>query len=192
MLTLDRVCFSYEKKPVFTDFSMHLEKGEVLAVMGASGCGKTTLLRLAAGLEKPQSGKIICQAKRISVVFQEPRLLPWQNVRDNLLVVSASPQQDRERIPALLEAVGLSGCEKMFPDELSGGMRSRVALARALLADGDLFLLDEPFSALDHATKECITEYLRKYFSERGTSALLITHHKEDAERLATRFLMLS
>ena len=192
MLILDRVCFAYEKKPIFTDFSMHLEKGEILAVMGPSGCGKTTLLRLAAGLEKPQRGKLLCHAERISVVFQEPRLFPWLNVRENLLAVSPRPKADEKRIPELLETVGLSGCESMLPEELSGGMKSRVSLARALLTDGDLFLLDEPFSALDSATKERITERLRSHFSARGTSALLITHHAEDAERLANRFLVLS
>ena len=123
MILFDKVSFSYGEKEVLRELSFRLETGELLAVMGESGCGKTTLLHLTAGLRVPQMGEIRSDHTRVSVAFQEPRLFPWLTVRENLL--SALPQSERrageERLSALLAEMGLSGVEGLYPRELSGG-----------------------------------------------------------------------
>ena len=193
MIFFDKVSFSYGEKEVLRELSFRLETGELLAVMGESGCGKTTLLHLAAGLRVPQTGKIRSDHTRVSVAFQEPRLFPWLTVRENLL--SALPQSERrageERLSALLTEMGLSGVEGLYPRELSGGMKSRVSLARALLYGGDLLLLDEPFSALDEEMRQELATRLRKQLKDTGKTAILVTHLRAEAEAFADRVLRL-
>jgi NitT/TauT family transport system ATP-binding protein len=178
---------------VLRELSFCLETGELLAVMGESGCGKTTLLHLAAGLQEPQTGEIRSDHARVSIAFQEPRLFPWLTVRENLL--SALPQSERrageERLSALLSEMGLSDVEGLYPRELSGGMKSRVSLARALLYGGDLLLLDEPFSALDEEMRQELATRLRKQLKKEGKTAILVTHLRAEAEAFADRILRL-
>lgn len=190
MLEFQNISFSYEKKQIFDNFSFHLKKGETVALMGASGCGKTTLLSLAAALIKPTKGEIRSSATRISYVFQEPRLFPWLTVEENLRAVIREDTSD-EKIAVILNTLGLSDCAQLYPQELSGGMKSRVSLARALIFDGDLFLLDEPFAALDEELRHSIGQFLKQHFHEKGVSAILVTHQLNDAERLADRILYL-
>lgn len=193
MILFDKVSFSYGEKEVLRELSFRLETGELLAVMGESGCGKTTLLHLAAGLRVPKTGEIRSDHTRVSVAFQEPRLFPWLTVRENLL--SALPQSERrageERLSALLTEMGLSGVEGLYPRELSGGMKSRVSLARALLYGGDLLLLDEPFSALDEEMRQELATRLRKQLKDTGKTAILVTHLRAEAEAFADRVLRL-
>lgn len=191
MLEFSNVSFAYEKKEVLKDFSFRLADGEIVAVMGPSGNGKTTLLRLAAGLEKPNGGSISSNAQKISCVFQEPRLFPWLTVADNLCAVLEKGADTDARISEVLEAVGLSGAKDLYPDELSGGMKSRVALARALLYGGDLYLLDEPFAALDEALRERLSALLREHIKKNGASAILVTHQSTEAEAIADRVVSL-
>lgn len=190
MLEFKNVSFSYEKKQVLDCFSFKLEKGETVALMGPSGCGKTTLLSLAAGLKKPSRGEILTTASRIACVFQEPRLFPWLTVEKNLRAVCRE-EPTNDKIFEILNAVGLSDCIKLYPNELSGGMKSRVSLARALIWGGDLFLLDEPFAALDEELRTSVCQFLKQYFHEKGASALFVTHQLSDAQRLADRILYL-
>ncbi|MBQ2248768.1 MAG: ATP-binding cassette domain-containing protein [Clostridia bacterium] len=193
MIRFDQVSFSYGDKEVLRELSFCLETGELLAVMGESGCGKTTLLHLAAGLQGPQTGEIRSDHARVSVAFQEPRLFPWLTVRENLL--SALPQSERrageERLSALLAEMGLSDVEGLYPRELSGGMKSRVSLARALLYGGDLLLLDEPFSALDEEMRQELATRLRRELKKEGKTAILVTHLRAEAEAFADRILRL-
>ena len=193
MIRFDQVSFSYGDKEVLRELSFCLETGELLAVMGESGCGKTTLLHLAAGLQGPQTGEIRSDHARVSIAFQEPRLFPWLTVRENLL--SALPQSERrageERLSALLAEMGLSDVEGLYPRELSGGMKSRVSLARALLYGGDLLLLDEPFSALDEEMRQELATRLRKQLKKEGKTAILVTHLRAEAEAFADRILRL-
>ena len=190
MLRWNQIFFSYPNRPVITDFSEEIRDGEILGVMGPSGCGKSTLLSLTAGLLQPMQGQIQTNATRLSVVFQEPRLLPWYTVRENLLAVL--PMKDREeRIRRALAAVELTGNESLRPDELSGGMKSRVAIARAIAFGGDLYLLDEPFAALNTELKARISAYLKELIQKSGASMMLVTHQKEDADVLADRILTL-
>lgn len=191
MLTFDRVSFSYRAgQPVLNDLSFHLPPRGRMSIMGPSGCGKSTLLALAAGLQKPTGGRILCNAKRIACIFQEPRLFPWLTVADNLAVIL--PRPDPVAIAGVLEQVGLSGCAGLYPNELSGGMKIRVALARGLLYGGDLYLLDEPFSALDPALRHRLTCLLDAHLERSGAAALLVTHQREDATRFGGRIQWLT
>lgn len=190
MLEFDRVSFSYKKNaPVLRDLSFRLEDGEILTVMGESGCGKSTLLSLAAGLLTPSSGRVVCHAARVACAFQEPRLFPWLTVAQNLSAVL--PKPDPRAIARVLREAELTDCASLYPDELSGGMKSRVSLARALLYGGDLFLLDEPFSALDADLRRRLSDRLGAHLKQSGASLLLVTHQKEDADRLGGRLLRL-
>lgn len=192
MLEFQNVSFSYVKgKTVLNDLSFSLGEGEILAVMGRSGGGKSTLLSLAGGLLKPSAGIILRKAERPAFCFQEPRLFPWLNVRENLAAVLPKSPENEGRIAEMLSDVGLADAGELYPDELSGGMKIRVSLARALLWGGDLFLFDEPFSALDEETKARLIPFARERVRAAGASAILVTHVKEDAERFADRILVL-
>ena len=192
MLNLCDLSFSYGDKTVLEHFSLSVKPGEIVAVMGASGCGKSTLLNLIAGLKKPTAGTVECHATRISYAFQEPRLFPWLTVEENLLaVLGARDDAAVELVDATLATVGLSDAKKLFPSELSGGMKSRVSLARALVYGGDLFLLDEPFSALDESLRQSLADALRTEFKKRGTTAIFVTHSLAEAEAMADRIITL-
>lgn len=191
MLKIETLSFSYGKTKVLQDLNLSLEPGELLSVMGPSGCGKSTLLHLIAGLRRPFGGTLTVSAKQISYVFQEPRLFPWLTVAENLAAVLPDPKQSNGRIEEVLERVGLADAKGLYPKELSGGMKIRVSLARALLWGGDLFLLDEPFSALDEELRTRLTCELRDYFKQNGISAILVTHQSTDAEIFADRILRL-
>lgn len=192
MLEFRNVFFSYENKPVLQDFSFTLRDKEILAVMGPSGCGKSTLLSLASGLLRPDKGFVISSFDRISFVFQEPRLFPWFTVKENLMTV-LKKEENKERIIAeVLQTVELAECADLYPDELSGGMKSRVSIARALAFGGDLFLLDEPFSALDEDLRGRLSGKLRDFFKSHGAAGIFVTHHAPDAKALADRILYLS
>ena len=191
MLEFQNVCFAYGKKQVLTDLSFTLSDGEILAVMGESGCGKSTLLQLVAGFLKPKSGIILNQACKISYAFQEPRLFPWLTVTENLRAVLSDKDTADSRIADALDAVSLSDAAHLYPDELSGGMKSRASLARALAYGGDLYLLDEPFAALNEELRAELSIKLRERIRQSGASAILVTHQRADAELMADRILAL-
>ena len=158
--------------------------------MGPSGCGKTTILQLLAGLIQPTSGTVRCSAKNIAYVFQEPRLLPWRTVLDNIQLARANNQIAPRRAPeAWLDEVGLTDCGNKFPNELSGGMRQRVSIARALYCDSELLLMDEPFQGLDHEIKTHIMETIRRSRSDSNMLTLLVTHHIDEALDIANMIL---
>ncbi|WP_374368478.1 ABC transporter ATP-binding protein [Dongia sp.] len=167
--------------------------GELLGLVGPSGCGKTTLLRIIAGLDQGFGGTLTWtsgERPKTAMVFQEPRLVPWLSLLDNLLLVT--DQARRAEAMALLAEVGLAGHETAFPAQLSGGMQRRAALARALLADPDLLLLDEPFISLDGASAAQMRRLLTTYWQKRGITILLVTHDLPEAIELATRIVTLS
>ena len=192
MLKITDLTFAFGKKQIFENFSLTLEKGEILAVMAPSGYGKTTLLGLIAGLLKPQKGEIVNTFEKIAYVFQEPRLFPWLTVKENLLaVIDEKNESAAKTVAECLALVGLSDSLDKYPSELSGGMKSRVSLARALAYGGDLFLLDEPFAALDEELRHTLTVKIKDYLRSRGASAILVTHNREDAEKISDRILTL-
>lgn len=182
------------------DVSVRATDGEILAILGGSGCGKTTLLRLVAGLDQASGGKISVGGEQItgthqtiSAVFQEPRLLPWLNVEQNIAFggqrLGASERQTRAK--ALLERVGLAGYGKRWPKDLSGGQQQRVAIARALIGHPGILLLDEPFSALDPFTRGSLHELLLALCAELKPTVLMVTHDVDEAAFLADRIVVM-
>jgi NitT/TauT family transport system ATP-binding protein len=170
--------------------------GEFVSVVGPSGCGKSTLLRLAAGLTKPTGGEIALRGERIGYVFQDATLLPWRTVAANVELVgelNGIPRaRRRQRARETLELVGLTGFEKQLPAHLSGGMRMRVSLARALALSPEIFLFDEPFGALDEITRLRMQDELQRLFQSQGFSGLFITHSVSEAVYLSTKVVVMS
>lgn len=177
MINLQNLTVRYDKKNVITDLSFSFESGKKYAIMGESGCGKTTLLNSIAGLIKHKSGEIIRSSEKISYVFQEPRLLPWLNILDNVTIVKDGSM---EKAKEILCKLGLSDALELFPDELSGGMKQRASIARALVYEPDILLLDEPFRALDDATRKYVADYIFENIKDK--LVIFVTHDKKDAD----------
>lgn len=181
---------SYGGLEVLGGVTFSVEKGEFVCLVGESGCGKTTLLKIIAGIEKVDSGEIEFEGGRIGFVFQDDRLLPWKSVYDNVLFAVRAAGGKEEAIRRALDLVGLSGFERYYPWQLSGGMRQRVGIARALAIQPDLLLMDEPFANLDAQTREKMQEDLLEIV--KGRTTLFVTHSIEEAVFLADRVIVLS
>lgn len=187
-------------KTVFKNVSLTIEPGEFVAFLGPSGCGKSTLLRLISQLESPTSGTIRhSQSSRSSIVFQEPRLLPWQSVKENVLLpahlgkASLSEKKLAEaqaKADQLLTQLGLAEFTDQFPQALSGGMKMRTALARALLLNPELLLLDEPLAALDEQTRAHLQMELRRLFEKSKMTFIFVTHSIREACFLAQKIFI--
>lgn len=175
-IVLKEVSKSYGGKQVLSNFSCTIPEGSVCAVMAPSGAGKTTLLRLILGLEKPDRGEVLGVPREKGVLFQEDRLCPRLSVLKNIRM--AVGKAGAEQAKALLDFLGLADCADQPAGQLSGGQARRAALARALLASGQLLALDEPFTGLDDAARLRAAEAIRAY--RRGRTLLLITHRQED------------
>ncbi|CCV59847.1 taurine transporter ATP-binding subunit [Yersinia enterocolitica] len=203
MLNVSGLWAEYQGKPALQDVSLQIASGQLVVVLGPSGCGKTTLLNLIAGFMEPSAGSITLDdipvhgpsAER-GVVFQHEGLLPWRDVVSNvefgLQLAGLSKQQRRTIALKILNQVGLAGFEHHYIWQLSGGMRQRVGIARALAVDPRLLLLDEPFGALDAFTREQMQELLLTIWRDTGKQILLITHDIEEAVFLASELLLLS
>ncbi|MDO4777550.1 MAG: ATP-binding cassette domain-containing protein [Cardiobacteriaceae bacterium] len=194
MLTLENLHYRRSGETIIEDLSLTLAPGRVACLFGASGCGKTTVLRLIAGLEDPDRGHIRHRAERLTYLFQEHRLLPWKNALDNVALVShADKKSAREQAHELLLALALKANDLgKYPHELSGGMRQRVALARALITDPDLLLMDEPFSALDSNLRRHLQQIICERTLSGRTSVVLVTHDTHEAIRMANDIYFLS
>ena len=187
MLELDRISVAFGGKAVLSDCSLSMKAGDRVALMGPSGCGKTTLLRVALSLQIPDAGIVRIKTRRLAAVFQEPRLLPWRTAAENVNAVLSDRAQTMPTALRWLEQMELSDASKLYPGELSGGMQQRVSLARALAAEPELLILDEPFKGLDaelyrrvlHLTGEAM----------QGAALLLATHSEEEARALGCRIL---
>ena len=176
---------------VLRDLAFTLNKGETGALIGPSGCGKTSLMRLIAGIDRKFDGEIRLPAgARLGMVFQEPRLLPWRSVEDNVRL--AAPAATDGALDSLFGALGLAAHRALFPGELSLGLARRVAIARAFAVEPDLLLLDEPFVSLDEALANKLRDELASLVAARHVTTLLVTHDIEEALRLANRIFLLS
>ena len=195
MLELSHVQVLFGQKPVLQDLSFTLQAGQRLGVLGPSGEGKSTLLRLVAGLIKPDSGQVWNEFRHPVLVFQQPRLLPWRSVLDNVQIPlraqGLSAAQAKERAMYWLGQVELADVAQSWPGELSGGMAQRVALARAFALQPDLLLLDEPFSALDPALRNSLAQVCLRCLEETGAALLYISHQPRELMRVADSCLLL-
>lgn len=190
MIEMKSISFSYGERTVLQNLTYTFPQKGVIALMGPSGEGKTTLMRLLCGLEKAQEGTLTVTYKKIAYAFQEPRLIPWLNSVDNINFVLPKEKKGSDAALALLRDFELEKCAFSYPAALSGGMKQRLSLARALAVGGDLLLLDEPFSGLDQALKERLAPKIKNANSEGLT--LLVTHDAGDAELLGATLLTLS
>jgi NitT/TauT family transport system ATP-binding protein len=181
---------------VLEDVSLEVERGEFLCILGASGCGKSTRLPLCAHLYPPPAGRVVVLGGKPSLMFQEPALFPWltaqQNVELALRLRGVGKAERRDRVQELLGLVRLSDAGKKRVHELSGGMRQRVAMARALAQDSHVLLMDEPFAALDAITRDVLHEELVRIRESQKLTVLFVTHNVREAVRLGDRVVLLS
>lgn len=187
MLKLDNICLSFEGRQVLRDFCLELNAGERIALMGPSGAGKTSVLRIISGLLKPDSGVIRNDFHQLSFMFQEPRLLPWLKAWENVNLLLSDTEKTRAQALELLCHFDLCEDGEKYPNELSGGMQQRVALARALAVDADLFLMDEPFKAMDEKLRFESIEISSRLVG--NAAVLLVTHDVEEAEAMGCRII---
>ena len=192
-LRIEECSVNFGSVEVFRNLSLQIAAGEFLAVVGPSGCGKTTLLNLFSGFLKPSSGTMICHG-RVRTVYQHDSLFPWQTVAQNIAMgLRESSEAERSRqLEGMLRLINLEEFAAHYPHQLSGGMRQRVELARALAGATDILLLDEPFSSLDYLTRLRLRRELARMLEELPRTVVLVTHDIEEAAQLADRILVLS
>tara|TARA_B100001146_G_scaffold93584_1_gene82920 strand:+ start:1497 stop:2225 length:729 start_codon:yes stop_codon:yes gene_type:complete len=198
MLKFTNVFKNYDKS-VLADISIEVEEGEFISILGPSGSGKSTILRLASKLIRPSRGEISYKNNKppsIGFVFQDATLMPWRNVLDNIILPlelnGVRRNISTKKAAEWIKKVGLEGKENSFPGELSGGQKMRVSLARSMVTDCDLLLLDEPFAALDEITRRKLEEDLLKIWKREKFTILLVTHSVNEAVYLSERVIVLS
>lgn len=190
------VGFRSAQGAVWEHLNLQLRSGEFLTLLGPSGCGKSTVLRVMAGLQPLTQGRIHRPAQAPAFVFQEPALLPWATLQDNvalpLRIAGQAPEAAAARVRAVLSRVGLQGAESRLPHELSGGMRMRASIARALVMQPDLLLLDEPFAALDDPTRQRLQADLLQWWQAEGFALCFVTHQVAEAVFMSNRVAVMS
>jgi len=200
ILRCENVSLSFGDKKVLTDIDLTLQAGERLAIVGPSGCGKSSLLSLISGLRPPSEGRILYKGQPVSgasrervIIFQSHALFPWKTAGENVeFALKARGVKNRDQAQSFLTMMGLESSYDLFPHELSGGMQQRVGIARALAAQPEILLLDEPFAALDAMTKESVLEDVVQLMKKQGKSLILITHSIEEALFVGDRVAVMS
>ncbi len=184
---------SGKQLPVLNGLTAEFPEQSITVILGRSGCGKTTLLRVLGGFEGYDSGELTAPSHdKIGMVFQEPRLMPWLTVWKNVSLGVPKHRLQLQAIQALIDTVGLTGFEKAYPAQLSGGMQQRASLARALAYDPELILMDEPFAALDHFTREVMQKELIRIYSMKRKSIIFVTHSIDEALLIGQKILVLN
>ena len=174
----------FNDKVIFENYSVCIPENKITFIMGESGCGKTTLLKMICGLDKEYDGEILLSSNKLSCVFQEPRVFPTLTAKENIEIVGKGGDFSALDVLRLVE---LDNDAELYPDELSGGMKMRLSIARALYYNGDIFVLDEPFSALDEELKDRI---LSKIFDAlKGKTVLIVSHDPKEAEKYADNLI---
>lgn len=196
-LSFDRIGMVFpDGTEAIREVSFSVDKGEFVTVVGPSGCGKSTLLKIASGLLDPTRGSVLVDRERLGYVFQDPTLLPWRTVQQNVELLpelhGMSKAERAQLAKRAIDTVGLTGFEHHYPKALSGGMRMRCSLARTLTLNPPLFLFDEPFGAVDEITREYLNEETQRLFASEGFAGLFITHSISEAVFLSTRVLVMS
>ena len=203
ILTAEHITKSFGGTVIIKDIDIHLKKSEIVSLIGQSGAGKTTLFNVLSGLLTPESGRVLLRSKditgkpgHISYMLQKDLLLPYRTIVDNvslpLVIQGENKKASREKASALFDRFGLTGCEKKYPSQLSGGMRQRAALLRTYLSSQGIALLDEPFSALDTLTKSAMHQWYLHIMQEIDLSTLFITHDIDEAILLSDRIYVMS
>ncbi len=200
MLSVENVSRTFDNgNTAFQPLSFTAERGEIIGVLGTSGCGKSTLLRAVAGLDTGYDGTVRVDgeavrgiSEEVGVIFQESRLMPWLTVMDNVSFgLRGRAEEIRSRAQEFIDLVGLGGSEDLYPKELSGGMAQRVSIARGLVRNPEILLLDEPFSALDAFTKMQLQDLLLELWGKHRSTMLMVTHDIDEALYLCDRLLVM-
>ena len=200
MLQIRRLFKQFDELTALADIDLAIDRGEIVGIVGTSGCGKSTLLRIVAGLEAPSAGSVVLDGvavagprPEVGLVFQEPRLMPWLDVRANVeFALARRPRAQRRALAeAALARVGLAAFADALPQQLSGGMAQRAAIARALVARPAVLLLDEPFSALDAFTRFGLQDHLLEIWGADQPTMLFVTHDIEEALVLSDRVVVM-
>ena len=185
---------NFGSKKIYDKISLTFEEGKINCILGKSGCGKSTLLNIIADLEEVNSGEIIGVPEKIAYVFQEDRLIEWNSIYTNMelpLLKFYAKDERKEKIKNILREVELGDCMNSYPKELSGGMRQRANIARALLYNGELLLMDEPFKSLDKSSKENIIKIFKKNHLEKNNTVIMVTHDINEALSLGDNIFIL-
>jgi len=188
VLKVDHLTKRFGDLLVIDNWNLELEEGEKIVLLGPSGCGKTTFFRIVSGLESQSEGKIETFVDNIGYVFQEPRLLPWRTAYDNLKIIL----DDEKKIKEIIVMMGLESFEYLLPSNLSGGMKQRVNIARSLLVQPQILLMDEPFTSLDLNIKLSIIKDIKKMWKKTNFSILMVTHDIKEALMLGNKIVILS
>ncbi|MDR5777194.1 MULTISPECIES: ABC transporter ATP-binding protein [unclassified Caballeronia] len=202
MIRLEGVAKSFGALQVLKEVDLEVAKGEFLVLLGASGCGKSTMLNMISGFEPPTQGRVLVNGREVKdvepacgMVFQQYALFPWKTVSENvafgLKMRGVGRAERRDAARRYIEAVGLKGFEDSYPGALSGGMKQRVSIARVLANDPDVMLLDEPFAALDAMTRQVLQEQLLSIYEKSGKTIVFITHSIDEALLLSTRMIVM-
>ena len=189
MIKLQNISVAFGQTVVLKDFNLEVQKGDHIVLMGASGCGKTTILKLIAKQLLPSSGSVEVNSPKISYMFQEPRLLPWLTALENVNLVLGDRSSTLPEAHKWLKRVKLEDACNLYPHELSGGMQQRVALARSLAFNGDILLLDEPLSALDESSADEMLNLLKENTADK--TVILVTHNTEHAKKFGDTIYVL-
>ncbi len=204
LIGVGKTFYTKGKNPytAISNIDLEVNKGEFVVIIGPSGCGKSTLLRLISGLDKQTEGELLVDGEPIKgpdhtrgFVFQDPNLFPWKNVWNNVasgLVARGKLKENHARVDEYIRKIGLEGFEKSLPDELSGGMAQRVALARSLINEPEILLLDEPLGALDALTRITVQNEILKLWQEQNITMVFVTHDIDEAIYLADKIVVMS